>query len=424
MSLASFQARRALVFDQMLDNSIALVSSAALQSRNRDTEYPFRQDSYFYYLTGFEESAALAVWIKSADQRRFILFCQDKNPQLEQWSGKRLGVALAAEQVGADEAYAIEEVATRLPEWLAQSQTVYALFYQQNALKLFLEESKKNGPSQWMDLRLIVEEMRLIKSEEELVQLRKACDISVLAHLEAMKQCRAGMREFELEAILLYHFYRHGCRAVAYPSIVGAGNNACILHYTQNDALLEEKQLVLIDAGGEYHNYAADITRTYPVGGKFSYEQQALYEIVLAAQTCAIESIKPGILWNDIQQIVLEVLVSGLVDLKILAGEVKTLIEQKAYLPFYMHGSGHWLGLDVHDVGQYKINNQWRPLVPGMVLTVEPGLYISGHASVAERWRGIGIRIEDDILVTPRGKEVLTVGLPKTVNEIEQYMGR
>jgi Xaa-Pro aminopeptidase len=267
--------------------------------------------------------------------------------------------------------------------------------------------------------------MRLLKNPEELESIKRACGISVAAHVKAMRDVKPGMVEYELEAILLHEFYRRGSRYPAYPSIVAGGKNACVLHYTRNDAVLEDNQLVLIDAGAEFDNYAADITRTFPVNGKFTASQQAIYELVLAAQLAAIESIKPGLLWTDIQQTILKIMVAGLVDLKILRGSVDSLIEQKAYFPFYMHNSGHWLGMDVHDVGDYKVKDAWRKLSPHMVFTIEPGLYFSPeYTKVPEQWRGIGVRIEDDILVTPMGSEVLTQGVPKSVTEIEKLVGK
>lgn len=429
----SHSTRRKQIFNAMPDNSVALLSAAPVQYRNSDTEYPYRQESHFHYVTGFDESYAIAVLLKKQGHSRFILFCQDRDPQAEQWTGARAGLRGACEKYGADEAYSISETPLRFPEIFANITSVYYLISSNPVFdkKIFslinmLRKKGRSGvtvPHKFVDLRMILEECRLIKMADEVEALKKACDISVQAHIKAMQQCRIGMFEFELEALLLNEFYRFGSRYPAYPCIVAAGNNACILHYTHNNSKILDNDLVLIDAGCEYNYYASDITRTFPANGKFTRPQQAIYELVLASQTSAIEQISTNITWDKIQQIILNVLVPGLVDLKILKGDPKTLIEEKAYAPFYMHNSGHWLGLDVHDVGDYKVGGAWRKLAPGMVLTIEPGLYISAdNQQVEEQWRGIGIRIEDDILVTKNGYDVLTQGVPKSVTEIEKIM--
>lgn len=425
--------RHQALFDQMADNSIALICAAPMQYRNSDTEYPYRQNSHFYYLTGFEESASIAVFIKKQGECQFILFCQDKDPQAEQWTGPRVGLQEAVEKFGANFAYSIDDVNVKLPELFIGTSIVYYLVNTDKDFerKIFLSIqalSKKirQGivvPHQFIDLRVILDENRLIKSEDELKLMRKACEISAHAHMKAMQQCQIGMLEYELEAILLQEFYRHGSRYPAYSSIVATGNNACTLHYTRNTARIENNDLVLIDAGAEYQYYAADITRTFPGNGKFTKEQQSIYELVLASQIAAIEQVAPNVPWDNAQQTILKILVQGLVDLKILQGDVKTLIEEKAYFPFYMHNSGHWLGMDVHDVGEYKIQGAWRHLKPGMVFTIEPGLYISeNNMNVEEKWRGIGVRIEDDIVVTKQGFDVLTKDVVKTPAQIEKLI--
>lgn len=424
MDLSHYQARRQAVSEHMTDNSMVLLSAAEVQYRNSDTEYPYRQDSFFYYLTGINESDVVAVILKIQGKMRYILFCQDHDETIERWTGPRMGVRGAIEQYGADQAYSITEMASRLSEFLVGISTVYYLINAQPTFdkKLFdwleaLRHKIRSGvqcPYHFIDLRVLLGERRLIKRPEEIEVLQKACDISTKAHIRAMEHCRPEMYEYELEAVLLNEFYRQGSRYPAYPSIVAGGKNACVLHYTKNNAQLKANSLVLIDAGAEYDHYAADITRTFPVNGKFTSEQQAIYELVLMAQETAIALIKPGLAWDAIQKQILTVLVSGLVQLKILKGNVEELIEKKAYLPVYMHNSGHWLGMDVHDVGDYKVDHEWRKLEPGMVLTVEPGLYLSD--------RGIGIRIEDDILVTEQGCKVLTAAVPKTVSEIEKIM--
>ncbi|MBI2791458.1 MAG: Xaa-Pro aminopeptidase [Gammaproteobacteria bacterium] len=425
--------RHQALFNQMADNSIALICAAPMQYRNSDTEYPYRQNSHFYYLTGFEESASIAVFIKKQGECQFILFCQDKDPQAEQWTGPRVGLQDAVEKFGASFAFSIDDVKVKLPELFKGTSIVYYLINTDKDFerKIFLSiqtlsKKVRQGvvvPHQYIDLRVILDENRLIKSDDELQLMRKACEMSAHAHMKAMQQCQVGMFEYELEAILLQEFYRHGSRYPAYSSIVATGNNACTLHYTRNTAQIKNNDLVLIDAGAEYQYYAADITRTFPANGKFTKEQQSIYELVLASQTAAIEQVAPNTPWDNAQQTILNILVQGLVDLKILQGEVKTLIEEKAYFPFYMHNSGHWLGMDVHDVGEYKMQGTWRHLKPGMVFTIEPGLYISeNNLNVEEKWRGIGVRIEDDIVVTKQGFDVLTKDVVKTPAEIEKLM--
>lgn len=422
-------ARREALFLALPENSLAMIAAAPMQYRSNDVEWPYRQDSYFYYLTGFEEAHAVAFFLKRKGTQKYILLCQEKDPKAEQWTGERVGPQKACTEYGANEAYAISELETRLSEYITGASSVFWPIGERGAFdkKLFAAIARKRRasrsgiefPHQFQDIRLFLNEKRLIKSEEEIKIIRKACDISVEAHLKAMIACREGMSEYEIEAILLNEFYRQGSRFPAYSSIVASGNQACVLHYVKNNAIMAANEMLLIDAGAEYQYYAADITRTFPVGKSFSAPQQAIYELVLAAQEAAIAIAKPGLFWDKLQNTILEVLVAGLVDLKILNGNVQNLIAEKAYLPFYMHGSGHWLGMDVHDVGDYKVNGEWRALEPGMVLTIEPGLYIGNHLSqVNASWRGIGVRIEDDILITSSGNENLTARLPKRVEDI------
>lgn len=430
--MKEFAQRREKILTHMPDNSLALLTAGPLLHRNSDVEYAFRQDSHFYYLTGLEESFAIALLVKKQKQGRFILFCQDQDPQQAQWTGPRMGIQAARTTLGADESYSIVEVGVRIFDFLQGVHTIFYPFHLHPAFdkKLFewlgvvkkKARSMLSAPHHLVDLNPILNEMRLIKSPEEMNLIKQACDITVEAHVNVMEQCRVGMHEYNLEAILLHTFCKRGGRHQAYPAIVASGDHACILHYTKNNAPLKDKELVLVDAGVEYGYYASDVTRTFPINGKFSAEQQALYEIVLAAQTEAIASIEPGVAWDSIQQKIIKVLVSGLVDLKILRGDVATLIEEKAYQPFYMHNSGHWMGLDVHDVGEYRKGGKSRILAPGMVFTVEPGLYVPSDLKlVPEPYRGIGIRIEDDILVTEKGYENLTP-VPKAVKEIEKLM--
>lgn len=431
--IQEFQARRAALFQKMPMNSLAILASAPIQFRNSDTDHLFRQDSYFYYLTGFNESFALAALLKTQKGNQFILFCQDRDKEQERWTGTRAGVQGARERYGADQSYSIHEAALRFPGLFHDIETVYYLVGMHPGFekKLFtwinaLRKQQRKGftsPEKYIDLRSLLDEMRVIKSPQEIASMQKAADITVEAHIKAMQSTAPGKYEYHLEAELQYAFYQAGSRHVAYNPIVATGNNACTLHYVDNCAPLLDGQMVLIDAGCEFENYAADVTRTFPVNGRFTAPQQALYECVLNAQMAAIEIVKPGMLWHEMQQAILKQLVSGLIDLRILQGDIEPLIAEEAYKPFYMHSSGHWLGLDVHDTGKYKLNDQWRPLLPGMVFTIEPGLYIDqDNMKVNEKYRGIGIRIEDDILVTQAGCNVLTDALPKSVSDIEKLM--
>lgn len=427
-----YKTRRLKLADQLLENSIAIIPAAGELLRNGDAHYRFRQDSDFYYLTGFNEPDALLV-ITSGPNSQSILFNRVRNPAEEQWTGKRLGQEGAVNELGMNAAFGVSAIAEELPKLLSGTTAVYfklgrnlllekRITQALTALKTQVRKGVK-PPDSFCDLEPIISEMRLFKSDAELELMRRAAAISVQAHRRAMRVCREMEHEYQLEAELIYEFSRQGCRSVAYDPIVGGGENACILHYTDNNKPLRSGDLVLIDAGGEYGNYAADITRTFPVNGTFTPDQKSIYELVLKAQKAGIAAIKPGLPWNAVQQIIVRILTAGLCDLGILQGDVDALIEKEAYKPFYMHNSGHWLGLDVHDSGQYKINNEWRPLEPGMVLTVEPGLYISaGLSGVDKRWWDIGVRIEDDVVVTKTGHEVLTGALPVDVDDIEALM--
>lgn len=428
----AYQKRRQALAAKLTHNAIAIIPAARELLRNGDAHHRFRQDSDFYYLTGYNEPDALLL-ITSGPASQSILFNRPRDEASEIWTGKRLGQEAAIAELGMSEAYSIDVLDTLLPQHLAGKSTLYfslnrAPFWDKvvlDALSFVKAQSRRGiqAPHAIAAIDEILGEMRLFKSEVELNLMRKAASISVAAHERAMKCCRPGMYEYALEAELTYVMSQQGCRSVAYDSIVGSGENACVLHYTDNNAILQEGQLLLVDAGGEYQNYASDITRTYPVNGRFSPDQRAIYEVVLAAQQAGIACIKPGLQWPRIQEIILEVLTQGLVRLGILTGEVDALIEACAYKPFYMHSSGHWLGLDVHDVGLYKLEGEWRALLPGMVLTVEPGLYIAPNSEgVDERWWGIGIRIEDDILVTEDGHENLTAALATSCDAIEALM--
>lgn len=424
-----YQKRRRALAEQLPSNAIAIIPAASESLRNGDAHYQFRQDSDFYYLTGFNEPDALLL-LHSGPKGDSILFNRPRNPLEEQWTGTRLGQDDACEQLGIDFAYSIQELNNKLPEFLSGKQSIYYTIgrYPSWETSLLTAWKTVKGRSRrgimaaesFCDVAPILGEMRLFKSHAEINLMQRAADLSVLAHRRAMQTCRKVTHEYELEAELLYEFYRHGCRSVAYDSIVAGGSNACILHYTDNNKSLKNGELVLIDAGGEVDNYAADITRTFPINGRFNPEQRLIYELVLNAQKAGIACVRPGCAWNDIQKAIVTIITEGLVELGLLKGAIEDLIAHEAYKPFYMHQSGHWLGLDVHDVGHYKLQGKWRTLEPGMVLTVEPGLYLRSDLNgIDSRWHGIGIRIEDDIQVTTHGHHNLSGDLPVAINDIE-----
>ena len=428
-----FKQRRKSLMRQMKKNSIALLASAPPAVRNRDVEYPYRQDSDFHYLTGFDEPEAVAVFAPGRKEGEFILFCRPYDAAKAVWTGRHAGLEGAREQFGADEAYPIESFAETLPTLIDGKRSVnfpiginQELDQQVMAAVNRLRGKARTGakpPEEFIALDRLVHEMRLIKSEDEIRLMRQAVEVSIQAHQRAMAVCRPGLFEYQIEAELAHECMHHGLRHAAYPAIVAGGHHACVLHYTENADPLRDGDLLLIDAGAEHGNYAADITRTFPVNGRFSEPQRLLYELVLDAQRAAIAKIRPGNRWIEPHHAAVRVLVKGLVALGLLQGRVSKLIKDEAYKPFFMHRTGHWLGMDVHDVGDYKVDQDWRKLEPGMMLTVEPGLYIAPDCmDVDEKWRGIGIRIEDDVLVTPKGCEVLSAALPKTVADIEAFM--
>ncbi len=424
-----YSSRRQILLDTIGDG-IAIVPTAPERIRNRDSHHPYRFDSYFWYLTGFPEPEAVAVLVGGKEPRS-ILFCREKNEEREVWDGFRHGPAAAQDAFGFDEAFPIAELEQRLPDLLANRDALWhALGHDLDwdakivtALNTVRTQTRagKRAPTQIRDLRQPLDSMRLIKDEYELDIMRRAANITAAGHVRAMRISRPGLAEYELEAELSYEFRKRGADGHSYAPIVAGGANACVLHYVENDKLLADNTLVLIDAGCELDGYAADITRTFPVNGRFTGPQRDAYEIVLAAQTAAIAAIRPGASFSAYHDAALRVLVQGMVDLGLLAGEIDGLIESEAYKPFYMHRTGHWLGLDVHDAGEYKSGDDWIALTPGMTLTVEPGLYIRPGAGVPEHLHGIGIRIEDDVLVTTVGAEVYT-SAPKTVAEIEDVM--
>ncbi len=421
--------RRNKLLAQMEPNSIALFFASPEVKRSNDTHYPYRQDSDFWYFTFFAEPEALLAIIKQQDsQPRYILFNRKKDPLAETWTGYRLGQQEALTKILVDEAYLFDDIETVLPNLINGKKAIYyadQLYdYADEIIKKAINTLRQgarfkfSAPSAVIDWRPIVHEMRMFKSEYEMALLRKACEISAQAHIRAMQKCQANWYEYQLEAEILHEFAWHGARFPSYNTIVGSGNNGCILHYENNCDQLKNGDLVLIDAGCEYQYYAGDITRTFPINGEFSQAQRDIYDIVLAAQYHAIELFKPGTTILAVNEQVVRIMVEGLVKLGIMQGDVDSLIANKAYSEFYMHGLGHWLGIDVHDVGQGRD----CILQPGMVLTVEPGLYINKDADVPEHYKGIGIRIEDNILITPSGNEVLTAKVPKDPLAIEALM--
>lgn len=428
-----FAKRRARLAAAIGSDSVAVVTTAPVAIRNRDAEYAYRPDSDFFYLTGFAEPEAVAVFVPGRRQGQYLLFCRERNPEMETWTGRRAGLEGARELYGAHDAFPIADIDDILPGLLENKKRIFYamgkdLEIDQAVLQWRAEVQKKSragisAPGELIAVDHLLHEMRLFKSPAEINTMRQAARIAAAGHCRAMQACRVDMMEYQLEAELLHEFVRRGARQPAYESIVGGGANGCILHYRENNAKLEDGHLVLIDAGAEYEYYASDITRTFPVNGKFSQTQREIYEVVLAAQLAAIEKVKPGNHWNDPHDAAVKVLTKGMVELGILKGKPQALIKQAAYRRFYMHRTGHWLGMDVHDVGEYKIDGKWRLLEPGMVMTVEPGLYIPQDSrGIAKKWWNIGIRIEDDVLVTRYGNEVLTSGAPKTVDDIEALM--
>ncbi|PKF61925.1 Xaa-Pro aminopeptidase [Psychromonas sp. psych-6C06] len=427
-----FQQRRTQFFNMMQPNSMAIFPAAQETVRNNDCEYPFRQNSDFYYLTGFAEPDAMLMLIKRSDKQLAILFNREKDKAAEIWHGYRLGQSAAVAKLMFDEAYQIEQFDHHLTALLDGIETLYYPMFKSPALDKSiglavnqLRADKRKGfvaPTYYSDCLPIVHEMRLFKSEEEVALLAEAAEISAAGHIRAMQTCHSGMWEYQLEGEIKHEFALQGTREVAYNSIVAGGNNACILHYTNNDKQLRSGELVLIDAGAEYQGYAGDITRTFPVNGKFSEHQAILYQLVLDIQVAAINQVKPGVAMLDINKKVVEKLVDGLLDLGLMKGDRNTLIEDESYKDFYMHGIGHYLGLDVHDVGDYGTLESPRVLEVGMAITIEPGLYVSEDADVDDCWKGIGIRIEDDLVVTAHGADVLSADVPKTIGEIEALM--
>jgi len=423
--------RRKNLMNAIGKDSIAIIPSAPIKMRSKDTDYKYRQDSDFFYLTGFHEPESVAVLISGRRAAEYIIFCRENDKKMETWNGRRLGVDAAPEALDADDAFPIDDIDDILPGLLEGRERV---FYSMGRETLFdnriigwinqLKAKLGSGgsvPSEFVSLDFHLHDMRLVKSKSELSLLRKAAKISAEGHRAAMKVCAPGKMEYELEAELISTYRSNGADHSFLP-IVGGGDNGCILHYTENCDELQDGEMVLVDSGAEWECYAGDITRTYPVNGKFSEAQRELYEIILEANNAAIKKVVVGNHWNDPHEAAVRVITKGLVSTGILKGDVKKLIKEEAYKPFYMHRTGHWLGIDVHDVGDYKVEEKWRLLEPGMVLTIEPGLYLGSQSSIPKRYRNTGIRVEDDVVVTSDGPEVLTEALIKNVDDIEAFM--
>ena len=425
-----FRARRAALLER-LGAGVALFPTAPERLRNRDSDYLYRFDSYFYYLTGFPEPEAVVALV-AGPAPKTILFCREKQPERELWEGFRYGPEAAREVFGFDEAYPIASLDEKLPPLLANQAALHYAPGMDPAwdarIMRWLNEVRglaRTGvaaPAEIRDLRVPLDAMRLVKDEHELALMRRAAVISAGAHERAMRATRPGRLEYEIEAELLHEFRRHGSQFPAYWPIVAGGPNACVLHYRENDKPLVDGTLLLIDAGCELDGYAADITRTFPVNGRYSGPQRDIYELVLASQLAAIAEVRPGNPWIAPHDAAVKVLAQGFIDLGLCAGTLDAVLESEDYKRFYMHRTGHWLGLDVHDAGDYKERGEWKPLVPGMTLTVEPGCYVRPGEGVPERFWNIGVRIEDDALVTAAGCEILTAAAPKLIVDIEALM--
>jgi Xaa-Pro aminopeptidase len=430
--IQTFAERRNRLLASM-QGGIAIIPTAPERLRSRDSDYPYRFDSYFYYLCGFTEPDAVLVLVAGAEPRS-ILFCREKNLEREIWDGYRHGPQAAQEEFGVDFAHPIAQLDEKLPALIANQP---ALYYApgmdstwdarvMNWLNQVRAQARTGVtvPESIHDIRGPLDEMRLFKDAGEIALMRRAAEISAVAHRRAMRSTAPGRMEYEIEAGLLYEFRRHGAQFPAYWPIVAGGANACVLHYRENNARLEAGALLLIDAGCELDGYASDITRTFPVSGKFDGAQKAVYELVLAAQAAAIVAVRPGAAWDAPHEAAVRVLAQGMLDFGLCKGSLDQVLESADYKRFFMHRTGHWLGLDVHDAGEYKIAGQWRPLAENMTLTVEPGCYVRPGEGVPEAYWNIGVRIEDDVLVTAAGCDVITSATPKTIADIEALVGR
>ena len=433
MDTSVYAARRARLAAGM-KRGVAIIPTAPERVRNRDAHYPYRFDSYFYYLTGFREPEAVLVVIAATEDEpgRSVLFCRDKDPLREVWDGFRYGPEGARETFGFDEAHTVSKLDELIPELLSNQPALFChlgsdaqwdtrVMGWMNEVRA-LTRTGVTAPQTISDVHALLDEMRLVKDRSEIAVMRRAAEISCAAHRRAMLAAKPGVGEYAIEAELMHEFRRHGAQAPAYTSIVASGEHACVLHYVENADVLRDGELLLIDAGCELDGYASDITRTFPVNGRFAGAQRAVYDLVLEAQRAAIAEVKPGNRWNAVHDAAVKVLAQGFIDLKLVEGSLDDVIESESYKKFYMHRTGHWLGLDVHDAGDYKRDGDWRELVPGMVLTVEPGCYIRPGPDVPAAFAGIGVRIEDDALVTSGGCDILTAAAPKTVSDIEALM--
>jgi len=418
----------------MGDDSVAVIAAAPEAVRSNDTHYRYRQDSDFYYLTGFDEPESIAVIRPAHPEHPYVLFVRPRDPERETWDGRRAGLEGARELYGADAAFPAEEFGEKLGGLLEGARNVYYRLGARPDLDALLvkrigemraRSRTQSAPDSITDTAAILHEMRLVKTDEEIELMQRAADISSEAHVEAMRAARPGMMEYEIEALVEYVFRRRGATGPAYTTIAGGGANATVLHYVTNDAPLRAGDLLLIDAGCEFRGYAADITRTFPVSGRFTAAQREIYSVVLDTQLACVETVKPGVTMEDLNELAVGMLTEGMVRLGLLRGETAKLIEEKEYKKFFMHGLGHFLGMDVHDVGRYRLGDAPRPLAAGNVITVEPGLYVAPDAEgVPDKFRGVGVRIEDDVLVTADGRRVLTDKVPKLVDEIEELTAR
>lgn len=435
LSTHALAQHRSQLMALMAPNSIAVIPAASAKVRSRDTDYIFRQSSDFYYLSGFEEPEALLVLAPGRPEGEFIVFCRERNKDMEIWEGIMAGPEGAKTHFGADQSFTIAEVDAELPKLIDGRDKMYfpigedADFDGQMTGWLNQVRAKVRAgaqpPAEFASIDALIHSLRLIKGEEEIALMQASSLLAAQSHIRAMEYCKAGAWEYQLEAEILHSFAMNGARSAAYNTIVGGGNNACILHYTENNQILKDGDLVLIDAGCELDFYASDITRTFPVNGKFSEPQKALYQLTLDAQLAALEVMKPGHRWNEPHEATVRVITQGLVSLGLLQGDTQELIDKGAYKRFYMHRAGHFLGIDVHDVGAYKVDGQWRILEEGMTMTIEPGIYVQpDDESVDAKWRGIGVRIEDDILITATGNQVMTDAVPKTIEAIEALMAK
>ncbi len=427
-----FVRRRRQLMRMMGRGGIAILPAAPTRIRNRDVAYPYRQDSDFYYLTGFAEPDSVAVIVPGRPTGEYLLFCRERDPEQELWDGSRAGPKEAVSRHGADAAYPISSIDDLLPRIIEKCERVYFTIgvhpdFDHRLIGWVSTLRSRGGtgvhtPDEFIALDHMLHDLRLYKSRTEATAMRRAARIAVAAHRRVMAMCRPGLFEYEVEAELLHEFRRQAARP-SYSPICGSGPNACILHYHANNRQLEDGDLLLVDAGCEYDYYASDVTRTFPVGGRFSAEQRAIYEIVLEAHEAAMAKVQPGNLWNEPHDAAVAVVTRGLRRIGLLSGSPSALIRERAYRPYFMHRTGHWLGMDVHDVGDYKVGDQWRVLEPGMALTIEPGIYVPPGPGAPKAWRGIGVRIEDDVLVTREGHDVLSGDLPRDPDSIEKLVG-